>query len=175
MLSEEGLLHSLDIRGCSQLSELCLMGLERAAFTSTQLRTLNVRGMAFADTGLGWVAQVGGKDARDVVRGLTKKGETGYNRWDTSFHSSMQNSNFICTLDRGRFLPELDWLRARVGTPNYDNITHLRRILCIKFCTQGCKLLENLDISHCLLLTDLSLEYLANGSGANRPAPLKVR
>lgn len=73
MLSEGSLLHSLDIRDCSQLSELCLMGLERAAFTSTRLRTLNVRGIAFADAGLGWVAQVGGENA--LVRGLTEKGE----------------------------------------------------------------------------------------------------
>lgn len=34
------------------------MGLERAAFTSTRLKVLDLRGMAIADIGLGWVAQV---------------------------------------------------------------------------------------------------------------------
>lgn len=34
------------------------MGLERAAFTSTHLRSLDIRGMEIADIGLGWVAQV---------------------------------------------------------------------------------------------------------------------
>lgn len=159
MLSEGGLLHSLDIRDCSQLSELCLMGLERAAFTSTRLRTLNVRGMAFADAGLGWVAQVGGKDACGAVRGLTEKGKPRYNRRDTSPHQLLLFSG-----QRGRLLSE----------PDYDYITHYTR-LCIKFCSQGCKLLENLDISQCSLLTDRGLEYLANGCGANRPVPLKVR
>lgn len=51
-------MHTLDIRGCSQLSELCLMGLERAALTSTHLRCLDIRGLDVADIGLGWVAQV---------------------------------------------------------------------------------------------------------------------
>lgn len=33
------------------------MGLQRAAFTSTNLRTLDLRGMAIADIAFGWVAQ----------------------------------------------------------------------------------------------------------------------
>ena len=57
LLSAGGLLRTLDIRGCSQLSELCLMGLQRAAFTSTNLKTLDLRGMAIADIAFGWVAQ----------------------------------------------------------------------------------------------------------------------
>ena len=70
LLSAGGLLRELDIHGCSQLSELCLMGLERAAFTSTRLRVLDLRGMAIADIGLGWVAQV-----RQVFRkGVAWKG-----------------------------------------------------------------------------------------------------
>lgn len=40
---------------------------------------------------------------------------------------------------------------------------------------QGCKVLEDLNISRCRLLTDLGLEYLAKGSGAPKPTPLKVR
>lgn len=58
LLSAGGLLRELDLHGCSQLSELCLMGLERAAFTSTRLKILDLRGMAIADIGLAWVAQV---------------------------------------------------------------------------------------------------------------------
>ncbi|CAN0017553.1 unnamed protein product [Ascophyllum nodosum] len=95
ILSSVDLLHSLDIHGCSQLSEVCLMGLERMTFKFTQLRTLNVRGMDIASIGLSWVAQ-------------------------------------------------------------------------------GCNLLEQLDVSRCSLLTDQSLEYLAEGSGVDRPTPLKV-
>lgn len=33
------------------------MGLQRAAFTSTNLKTLDLRGMAIADIAFGWVAQ----------------------------------------------------------------------------------------------------------------------
>ncbi|CAM9619543.1 unnamed protein product, partial [Ectocarpus sp. 12 AP-2014] len=95
LLSAGGLLRTLDIHGCSQLSELCLMGLQRATFTSTNLRCLDVRGMAIADIAFGWVAQ-------------------------------------------------------------------------------GCKVLENLNISRCHLLTDLALEYLAKGSGEAKPTPLQV-
>eukprot|EP00752_Nemacystus_decipiens_P014289 g12709.t1 len=95
LLSAGGLLRALEIHGCSQLSELCLMGLQRAAFTSTNLKTLDLRGMAIADIAFGWVAQ-------------------------------------------------------------------------------GCKVLENLNISRCPLLTDLALEYLAKGSGEARPTPLKA-
>lgn len=58
LLAAGGILRTLDIHGCSQLSELCLMGLARAAFTSTRLRALDLKGMAIADIGLGWVAQV---------------------------------------------------------------------------------------------------------------------
>eukprot|EP00903_Cladosiphon_okamuranus_P006370 g6237.t1 len=57
LLSAGGLLRTLDIHGCSQLSELCLMGLQRAAFTSTNLKTLDLRGMDIADIAFGWVAQ----------------------------------------------------------------------------------------------------------------------
>lgn len=57
LLSAGGLLRTLDIQGCSQLSELCLMGLQRAAFTSTNLTSLDLRGMAIADIAFGWVAQ----------------------------------------------------------------------------------------------------------------------
>lgn len=60
LLSAGGLLRTLDIHGCSQLSELCLMGFQRATFTSTNLRCLDVRGMAIADIAFGWVAQVRG-------------------------------------------------------------------------------------------------------------------
>ncbi|CAN0106838.1 unnamed protein product, partial [Ectocarpus sp. 13 AM-2016] len=71
------------------------MGLQRATFTSTNLRCLDVRGMAIADIAFGWVAQ-------------------------------------------------------------------------------GCKMLENLNISRCHLLSDLALEYLAKGSGEAKPTPLQV-
>lgn len=71
------------------------MGLQRAAFTSTNLTALDLRGMAVADVAFGWVAQ-------------------------------------------------------------------------------GCKALESLNVSRCPLLTDLALEYLARGSGEDRPTPLKV-
>lgn len=41
--------------------------------------------------------------------------------------------------------------------------------------SQGCKLLESLNVSHCPLLTDLGLEYLSKGSGEEKPVPLKVK
>lgn len=34
------------------------MGLERAGFTSTHLKNLNLKEMRIADVGMGWVAQV---------------------------------------------------------------------------------------------------------------------
>lgn len=57
LLSAGGILQELDIHGCSQLSELCLMGLQRAVFTSTNLKSLDVQGMAIADIAFGWVAE----------------------------------------------------------------------------------------------------------------------
>ncbi|CAM9208510.1 unnamed protein product, partial [Hapterophycus canaliculatus] len=107
LLSAGGLLRTLDIHGCSQLSELSLMGLQRAAFTSTNLRSLDLRGMAIADIAFGWVAQAS-------------------------------------------------------------------KTLSIPASRGGCKVLENLYISKCPLLTDLALEYLAKGSGETKPTPLKV-
>ncbi|CAM9373052.1 unnamed protein product [Pylaiella littoralis] len=57
LLSAGGILRELDIHGCSQLSELCLMGLQRATFTSTNLKSLDVQGMAIADIAFSWVAE----------------------------------------------------------------------------------------------------------------------
>ncbi|CAM9765347.1 unnamed protein product, partial [Chrysoparadoxa australica] len=57
LLSEAGVLQRLSLKGCHQLSELSLMGMERARFTTMHMKVLDLSHMNIIDIGMQYVGQ----------------------------------------------------------------------------------------------------------------------